>query len=100
MGNSLFGQAQPGQQSPFMTLLPLILIFVVFYFLLILPQQRKQKEMKKMLDGLKPGDKVLTVGGQIGRVEKIRENVITLKIAENVTGDFVRNAIAQVLKDS
>jgi len=84
--------------SPFVALLPLILIFFIFYFLLILPQQKKQKQHKKMLDGLKEGDKVITVGGLIGTISKIKENVVTIEFKDGVKIDFVRNAISQVMK--
>lgn len=87
----------PSQVSPFGALLPLILIFFVFYFLLILPQQKKQKLHKKMLDELKEGDKVITIGGLIGEVEKIKEEIVTLKFRENTKIDILKNAISQVI---
>jgi len=91
-----FAQTPQGQPvSPFGALLPLILIFFVFYFLLILPQQKKQKLHKKMLDELKKGDKVITVGGIIGEIEKIKDNIVTLKCSENTYIDFVKNSISQ-----
>jgi len=86
------------QASPFGALLPLILIFFVFYFLLILPQQKKQKQHKKMLDELKEGDKVVTVGGMIGTVTKIKDNVVTIELKDGVKIDFLKNAISQVMK--
>jgi len=89
--------SQP-QGSAFGALLPLILIFFVFYFLLILPQQKKQKQHKKMLDELKEGDKVVTVGGMIGTVTKIKDNVVTIEFKDGVKIDFLRNAISQVMK--
>ncbi|MCM8804761.1 MAG: preprotein translocase subunit YajC [Candidatus Omnitrophica bacterium] len=85
------------QVSPFGALLPLILIFFVFYFLLILPQQKKQKLHKKMLDALKEGDKVITVGGLIGEVEKIKEEIVTIKFKEGTEIDILKNAISQVI---
>ncbi|MCX7917868.1 MAG: preprotein translocase subunit YajC, partial [bacterium] len=80
--NLIIAQTTPTPQmspSPIGALLPLILIFFVFYFLIILPQQKKAKLHKKMLDGLKEGDKVITVGGLIGEVEKIKDNIGTLR---------------------
>ena len=69
----------------FGTFLPLILIFVVFYFLLIRPQQRKVKQHKEMLSNLKRGDKIVTSGGIIGTINKVAENrELTLEVAENV----------------
>ena len=93
--------AQTQQQSaPSLlgALLPLILIFFVFYFLLILPQQKKQKQHKKMLDDLKEGDKIVTVGGLIGVVSKIKDNIVTIDCGNGVKVDFLRNAISQVIK--
>lgn len=95
----IFGQTQPPQPSPVGALLPLILIFFIFYFLLILPQQKKQKLHKKMLDELKEGDKVITIGGAIGIVSKIKDNVITIEFKDGVKIDFVKNAISQVIKE-
>ena len=83
------------QFGPF---IPLIIIFFIFYFLLILPQQKKQKAQKKMLDDLQRGDKVVTVGGAMGEVDKVKDQVVTIKFSENVSIDYLRNAIAQVVK--
>ena len=75
----------------FGTFLPLILIFVVFYFLLIRPQQRKVKQHKEMLSNLKRGDKIVTSGGIIGTINKVADNrELTLQVADNVE---IRNAI-------
>ena len=66
-------------------ILPLLLIFVVFYFLLIRPQQRKVKQHKEMLSNLKRGDKIVTSGGIIGTINKVADNrELTLEVAENV----------------
>lgn len=95
----VFAQASApqGGAAAIGALLPLILIFFVFYFLLIMPQQKKQKAHKKMLDDMKEGDKIITVGGIIGTVSKIKENVVTVELKEGVKVDFVRNAISQVV---
>ncbi|HOK55963.1 MAG TPA: preprotein translocase subunit YajC [bacterium] len=95
--NLTMAQATPPQASPLGALLPLILIFFIFYFLLILPQQKKAKLHKKMLDELKEGDKVITVGGLIGEVEKIKEDIVTLRFKEETKIDVVKNAISQVM---
>jgi preprotein translocase subunit YajC len=73
--------------------LPLILIFVVFYFLLIRPQQKKAKEHQHYLNNLKKGDKVVTGGGIYGQITGITDSVITLEIAENVRIKVSRSAI-------
>ena len=72
--------------------IPLILIFVIFYFFLIRPQQRKAKEHKKMVEELKRGDKVITSGGIIGTVERIVDNEkIEVEIADNVKVEILRS---------
>ena len=98
--NGLFFVAQaakPVTGSPFGALLPLIIIFFIFYFLLIMPQQKKQKVIKKMLSELKEGDDVITVGGIIGTVQKLKDNVVTVKLSETVSVKFMRNSIAKVM---
>ena len=71
--------------------IPLILIFVIFYFLLIRPQQKKAKEHKKMVEELKRGDRVITSGGIIGTVERIIDNEkVEVQIAENINVEVVR----------
>ena len=71
--------------------IPLILIFVIFYFFLIRPQQKKVKEHKLMGDGLKRGDKVITTGGIVGTVERIIDNEkVEVNISENVNVEIVR----------
>jgi len=101
MMSTLFfaGAPVPQQASPIGALFPLILIFFIFYFLLILPQQKKQKAQKKMLDEIKEGDKIVTVGGLIGEIKKIKDNVVTVKFSENVQIDFAKNSISQVRKN-
>ncbi|MGO9378117.1 MAG: preprotein translocase subunit YajC [Dissulfurispiraceae bacterium] len=89
------GQAG-GLQAMVMNLAPLVLIFVIFYFLLIRPQQKKAKEIKKMLDELKKGDKVITAGGVYGVIEGVEANTVIVKIAENVKVKINRNSIATV----
>ena len=77
-------QAGQGQGSGLMGFLPLVIIFVIFYFLLIRPQQKRAKEQKAMLDNLKKGDKVITSGGEYGVIEEVKEHSVIVKIAENV----------------
>lgn len=73
-----------GSVSPFMSFLPMILIFAVFYFLLIRPQQKKAKDHREMLQRLKKGDAVITQGGIYGKVTALDEQIVTLEIAEKV----------------
>jgi preprotein translocase subunit YajC len=81
-------------------LAPLILIFAVFYFLLIRPQQKKQKEHREMLKALKRGDRVLTAGGIIAKVTTVKEGVdeIEVEIAPNVRVNVLRQTIGDVMK--
>ena len=77
-------QGGQGAGSGIMGFLPLILIFIIFYFLLIRPQQKRAKEQKAMLDNLKKGDKVILSGGEFGIIEEVKGNMVIVKIAENV----------------
>ncbi|HCC69324.1 MAG TPA: preprotein translocase subunit YajC [Nitrospiraceae bacterium] len=83
-----------GMDAIFSSLLPLILIFAIFYFLLIRPQAKKAKEHKQMLENLRKGDKVITSGGIYGVIEAVEANTLTLKIAENVKIKVSRSGIA------
>jgi preprotein translocase subunit YajC len=79
-------------------LLPLVLIFVVFYFLLIRPQQKKAKEHREMLGNLRRGDKIVTNGGLIGTISRVpNENELILEIADNVKVRVMRGMIAESL---
>ena len=81
--------------------IPLILIFVIFYFFLIRPQQKKAKEHKTMVENLKRGDKIITSGGIVGRVERIIDNEkVEVEIADNVTVEVVRGTGIQSLMNS
>jgi preprotein translocase subunit YajC len=90
------GQAGQGGGSMITSLLPLILIFVIFYFLLIRPQQKRAKEHRQMLDNIKKGDKVITSGGIYGVVENVGTNTFTVKIAENVKIKLGKGNVAAV----
>jgi len=87
--------------SGFTQFIPLILIFVIFYFFLIRPQQKKIKDHKLMVSALKRGDSVVTSGGIIGKVEKVNEDdKIDLTIAENVTIQVIRSTIQSLLTNT
>ncbi|HEX5735538.1 MAG TPA: preprotein translocase subunit YajC [Blastocatellia bacterium] len=91
-------QPQPGAGSFITTLLPFILIFGIFYLLVIRPQQKKQRQLQQereeLLNALKPGDKVVTSGGIYGTIVAVRDNTVTLRIADKVSVEVLRNAIA------
>jgi len=78
--------------------IPIILVFIVFYLLLIRPQQKKQKEHQQLLSQLAKGDKVVTNGGLYGTISDTKEHIVVLKIAENVKVEVVKSAIATVLE--
>ncbi len=78
------------------SLLPFLLIIVIFYFFLIRPQNKKQKETQKMLDALKKGDKVITIGGIHGTVSSVKDNTVIVKVDENCKLEFNRTAISSV----
>ncbi|HXW69185.1 MAG TPA: preprotein translocase subunit YajC [Dissulfurispiraceae bacterium] len=90
------GGASGGMAGMISSLLPLILIFVVFYFLLIRPQQKKAKDHQLMLESIKKGDKVITAGGIYGLVENVGANTLVLKVAENVKIKIGKGYIATV----
>lgn len=78
--------------------IPLILIFAIMYFLLIRPQQKKMKEHQKMVENLRRGDRVVTQGGMIGKVTKVKEdNELEIEVAPEVRVTVIRSTVAQVL---
>ncbi len=92
------GGAQTATPSPWTSMLPMILAFIaIMYFLMIRPQQKREKERREMLNSLQKGDKVITTGGIYGTVVDISEEKVTLRVDEKVEIDFVKGAIAQVL---
>ena len=88
-------------ESGFAQLIPLILIFVIFYFFLIRPQQKKVKEHKAMVESLKKGDKIVTSGGITGTISRVIDNdKIEVEIADNVTVEVIRGTGVQSLMNS
>ncbi len=83
--------------SGFQGLIPLILIFVLFYFLLIRPQQKRQKQHKEMVAGLAKGDEVVTMGGTLGRIIDVGENFVTLEVAKNVEIKVQKHAVQSMM---
>lgn len=83
--------------SEIMTFLPMIAIFVVFYFLLIRPQQKRAKETKAMLAALQKGDEVITAGGIVGKISKLDDQYATIEIAPSVEITVQRGAVSQAL---
>jgi preprotein translocase subunit YajC len=89
--------AQPPVGADFLSLLPLIAIFVVFYLLLIRPQAKRAKEQKLMIEALQKGDEVVTAGGQLGRVVKVSGSYLIVQVAENVQVVLQKNAVQTLL---
>ncbi len=88
-----------GEGSLLMTIVPFALIFIIFYFFLIRPQNKKQKETEKMIAALKKGDKVVTIGGIHGVVATTKEHTIIVKVEDGAKIEFNRSAIATVIAD-
>jgi preprotein translocase subunit YajC len=96
--SSAWAQAAGGAQpNAFMQLLPLVLIFVVFYFLLIRPQAKRAKEHKAMVAALGVGDEVATSGGILGKVTETGDQFLTLEVAEGVRVKIQRHTVTSVL---
>ena len=97
----IFAFANPGAEgggNPLTMFIPIILVFIVFYLLLIRPQQKKQREHKALLEQLGKGDKVVTNGGLYGTISDTKEHIVILRIAENVKVEVVKSAIATVIE--
>jgi preprotein translocase subunit YajC len=92
--------AAPAAQDPtggMMQFLPLIVIFVLFYFMLIRPQMKRAKEQKNMIDALQKGDEVVTAGGQLGKVVKVGDSYVSVEIADSVVVQIQKAAITGLL---
>lgn len=92
-----WAQGEAAQPDPLMSFLPLILIVVVFYFLLIRPQTKRQKEHRRMIEALGNGDEVVTGGGLLGKITEVGDQYVTVEFADNVTIKVQKNTIAGVL---
>jgi len=92
-----YAQSAGGGFGGMESLLPLVLIFVVFYFLLIRPQQKKQKTHREMLEALRRGDRVVTAGGIVGTITKASETELTVEISEGIKVKVMRGMISDVL---
>lgn len=87
--------AQQGQANPIMAYAPLILMFVLLYFIMIRPQQKRQKDLKKFVEGVQKGDKVVTSSGILGIVSGLKDNSVILKVGDGDTKiEFLKSAIA------
>lgn len=98
ISNIFFAAAPPS--NPMMQLVPLLFIGVIFYFLLIRPQQKQRKDHQKLVESIKTGDKVITNSGIHGMVSNVKERTIMLKIAENVKIEIDKAAVTVIEKNS
>ena len=94
----LMGQPTEGQ-NPLMQFAPLLLIIVVFYFFMIRPQMKRQKETRKFRESLAKGDKVVTTGGIYGKISEIKETIIHLEIAKDIVIKVDKNGIVKDMSD-
>lgn len=89
--------AAPAAQDPLIGFLPMIVIFVLFYFMLIRPQMKRAKEQRNMISALQKGDEVITSGGVAGKVTKVSEQYVTVEIAPNVNIQVQKQAVQTLL---
>ena len=89
--------SEGGMGSSLMGMLPLVLMFVVLYFIMIRPQMKKQKEHRKLIEALGKGDEIVTSGGLLGRVSTVGDNTLGIEIASGVEIQIQRQAVTQVL---
>jgi len=97
MGAPQGADGATGGGNPLMTFLPFVAIIAIFYFLIIRPQNKKQKETQKMLSALKKGDKIVTIGGIHGTIQSVKEQTVIVKVDEETKLEFSRSAISTVL---
>lgn len=95
--DTAWAQAGGGQADPFMSFLPLIIIFVLFYFLLIRPQTKRQKEHKQMVESLESGQEVVTGGGVLGKITDVGEQFVTIEIADGIAVKVQKHTVSTVL---
>jgi preprotein translocase subunit YajC len=97
--SSAFAQTASGGdfQSSLMSMLPLVLMFVVLYFVMIRPQMKRQKEHRAMIDALAKGDEIATAGGLLGRVTRMGDAYLSVEIANGIEVQLQRSAVVQVL---
>jgi preprotein translocase subunit YajC len=81
-------------QSPWLSMVPMLAIFVIFYFLLVVPMRKRQKSLQSLVENLKKGDRVVTNGGLYGEIAAIDSSVVVLKVADNVKLRVAKSAIA------
>ena len=101
----LLAQAQPAAPAPaqgggIISFVPLILIFVIMYFMLFRPQKKRQQEQQRLVSALKTGDKVVTNAGIHGLIANVKETTVLLKVADNVKIEVEKSAVTNIVKES
>lgn len=98
MENSIeFLERGEKKMDMFMTILPLLFMFAIFYFLLIRPQQKRQKKVQEMIASIQKGDKIITIGGMHGTIDALDEDKVILLVSDNKKLTFDRNAVREVV---
>jgi preprotein translocase subunit YajC len=92
--HALFQLAQAQGQNPLVSLIPIFLVFGIFYFLLLAPMRKRQKALQKMVSELKRGDRVVTNGGLLGEIAAVEDRLVHLKLSDNVKVRVLKSAIA------
>jgi len=101
MGAPQAGAEGAGPAGGFITsIIPFAAIILIFYFLIIRPQNKKRKETEKMLSALKKGDRIVTIGGIHGTVQNVKDTTVIIKVDENVKMEFLRSAVSTVITAS
>lgn len=95
--NEAWAQGAGAPGGGWESMLLIVLMFVVLYFLMIRPQMKRAKEHKAMIDALQKGDEVVTAGGMVGRISKLNENYVTLEVSDNVEIQVQRGAVQVLL---
>jgi len=95
----LMAQGSGGQQSSYMSFLPMILIFIVIYFFMIRPQQKKQKELATYRSSVKSGDKIITTGGIYGKIVSLQDNTVIIEVEDRTKIKIDRSAIVKDMTD-
>jgi len=96
--NNAYAQAAPGAAEPgYTSLIMLVAVFAIFYFLLIRPQQKKQKEHRELVSKLAKGDEVTTAGGLLGKVTEVKDSFVKVEIANNVVVTVQKHTVSAVM---
>lgn len=97
LAGNAYAEGGAAQDNPVMQFLPLIVLIVVFYLLILRPQQKRAKEQKSMLDALQKGDEIVTIGGVLGKVSKVSDDYLGLEVADGTVLQIQRVAVQNLL---